>query len=89
MPDGDSTAPANASQTPVYRGSWKLRRRVVFCTLAFCAAEITYLTAWASDTALHQQIAIALIGLAGGTIGSYVFGAVWDDHSIRRAETNQ
>ena len=69
---------------PVYKGSWKNRRVVVFCTLAYCAVVVLYLAIHGSDTALHQQIAIALVGLAGGTIGSYVFGAVWDDHSIRK-----
>ena len=28
---------------------------------------------------LAQQIALGLIGLAGATVGAYVFGAVWDD----------
>lgn len=68
----------------VYRGSWKIRRRIIYGTLLYCAGVVLYLVVWGSDTALHQQIALALVGLAGAVIGSYVFGAVWDDHSIRR-----
>jgi hypothetical protein len=65
-------------------GSWKQRRRVVFGTLVFIAGELVYFTVWGTDTALHQQIAVALIALAGAVIGSYVFGAVWDDKNARR-----
>lgn len=70
---------------PVYVGSWKRRRRLIYLTLLYCAGHVSYLTVWASDTALHQQLAIALMGLAGTTLGFYVGGAVWDDHSIRKA----
>ena len=79
----DQTQPQTVT-SGIYKGSWKLRRRTIFCTLIFCAAETLYFTIWASDTALHQQIAVSIIALGGATIGSYVFGAVWDDHSIRR-----
>jgi DMSO reductase anchor subunit len=58
---------------------WRVRRRVVVATLLYCAALVLWLAAFAADTPLRQQIAIALVGLAGATIGSYVFGAVWDD----------
>lgn len=68
----------------IYKGSWTNRRRVVFLTLLYCAGMVLYLAVFGSDTAIHQQISIALIGLAAAVIGSYVFGAVWDDHSIRR-----
>lgn len=66
-----------------YIGSWKLRRRVVFGTLFYCAAMVTYLVIWGKDTSLNAQIGVALIGLAVMVIGSYVFGAVWDDKNIR------
>lgn len=73
----------------IYKGSWRNRRIVVFLTLFYCGGMVFYLAVFGSDTALHQQIAIALVGLAAAVIGSYVFGAVWDDHSIRRAEGGQ
>ena len=80
--DGD--APDKPAASSVYVGSWKFRRRVIFGTLSFCGANVAYLTVAGTDTVLHQQIALALTGLAATVIGSYVFGAVWDDHSIRR-----
>lgn len=64
---------------------WKIRRKVIFSTLMFCAAEVGYLTFAGQDTQLHQAIATSLILLAGSVIGSYVFGAVWDDNNARKA----
>lgn len=61
--------------------SWKLRRRIIYGTLFFCAGEVLYLTVWGSDTDLHSTIANGLILLAASVIGSYVFGAVWDDRN--------
>lgn len=60
-------------------GSWKNRRRVIFSALIYIAIAIGYLIFRGEDTGLHQDIASGLILLAGGIIGSYVFGAVWDD----------
>lgn len=62
--------------------SWRIRRRVIFCTLIFCAAEIVYLTLWADSTDLAETIANGVLILAGSVIGSYVFGAVWDDRNV-------
>lgn len=58
---------------------WKIRRRIVSITLVFCALSITYLMLKGQDTQLHQAIANGLILLAGSVIGSYIFGATWDD----------
>lgn len=63
----------------IQRGTWKNRRRVIFSTLMYCAGSITYLLGWGQDTGLHQDIASGLILLVASVIGSYVFGAVWDD----------
>lgn len=81
---GGEPAASTTTTTVPYMGSWKLRRRVIFGTLAYCALHVSYLTFWAGDTVLRQQIAIALTGLAAATVGSYVFGAVYDDRNIRR-----
>ena len=62
--------------------SWKYRRRVVFGTLIFCALAITWLVVRGEDIRLHETIAIGLIGLAVSVIGSYVFGAAWDDRNV-------
>lgn len=60
-------------------GRWKVRRRIVVMTLSFCAGCVLYLMLKGSDTELHQAIANGLILLSGSVIGSYVFGATWDD----------
>lgn len=61
------------------RQRWTIRRRVVNLTLAFCAACILYLIIAGEDTRLHETIASGLILLSGSVIGSYIFGATWDD----------
>lgn len=63
--------------------NWKFRRRVVFSTLAFCALAVGYLIVKGNDqSTLQWNIAMGLIILAASVIGSYVFGAVWDDKII-------
>jgi len=64
------------------RPSWKHRRRVVFGALIFCALAITWLMIRGEDIRLHETIAVGLIGLAVSVIGSYVFGAAWDDRNV-------
>lgn len=63
---------------------WRRRRRVIHAVLIYCAGAVAYLVIFGTDTALHQQIGLALIGLAATTVGSYVFGATWDDHNVRK-----
>jgi hypothetical protein len=65
--------------------SWRIRRRIIFATLFFCAGEIIYLTAWGKDTGLSSTLANGAWILAGSVIGAYVFGAVWDDGNVLSA----
>lgn len=65
---------------------WRVRRNLIIAILVFCASEIVYLTIWGRDTELHRVIATSLILLAGSTIGTYVFGATWDNKNERDAE---
>lgn len=62
--------------------SWRIRRRIIIATLLFCAGEIVYLTLLGKDTSLEETIANGVLILAGSTVGSYVFGAVWDDRNV-------
>lgn len=64
------------------RPSWKIRRRLVIMTLIFCAGCIVYLLGWGQDTKVNETIALGVIGAAISTLGSYVFGAVWDDRNV-------
>lgn len=65
--------------------SWRIRRRIIIGTLLFCGGEIFYLTGWGKDTNLASTIATGVLLLAGSVIGSYVFGAAWDDRNFMDA----
>ena len=69
--------------------NWKVRRPLVLATLSFCAAQLTYLTVWGQDTGLAQTMAIGAYGLAGSTLGSYLFAATWDTKNIVMAARPQ
>lgn len=71
------------------RSSWAIRRRIIIATLIWCAMLVTYLAIWGRPTSLSEAIATNLLLLMGGVIGSYVFGAVWDDQSRRKTEVAQ
>jgi len=73
----------------ISRSSWAIRRRIIITTLLWCASLVTYLAVWGKPTSLSEAIATNLLLLMGGVIGSYVFGAVWDDQSKRKAEVAQ
>ncbi len=65
--------------------SWKIRRRLVNCTLLFCAMCVGKIVLWGGgDPATDQTALLALSALASTTIGAYVFGAVFDDNSVRK-----
>ncbi|WP_322893457.1 MULTISPECIES: hypothetical protein [unclassified Yoonia] len=59
--------------------SWRIRRRVIIATLVYSALGVGYLIIFGEDLRLHEAIANGLILLAGSVVGSYVFGAAWDD----------
>jgi hypothetical protein len=77
--------PAGHRERLFGNSNWDKRRRVIYLSLLFCAGNVQYLIVWGSDTALHQQVALALIALAVSVIGSYCFAAVWDDNNKRDA----
>lgn len=58
---------------------WRVRRRIIIGILLFCGLTVGYMVLKGEDTELNRTIASSLILLAGSTVGSYVFGAVWDD----------
>lgn len=64
--------------------NWRARRWVVFASLAYAALTVIYIVIKGEDSALYRDVAVALIGASVAIIGSYVFGAVWDDRSKRR-----
>lgn len=67
------------------RPSWKTRRLIIIVALLFCAFNIT----WTNIVGGDVSIATALIYAATGIIGTYVFGAAWDDNNFMKAQINQ
>ncbi len=68
---------------------WATRRRIIILTLIWAAGLITYLSVIGRPTSLNEAIATKLIFLMGGIIGSYVFGAVWEQNASRKADLAQ
>lgn len=48
-------------------------------TLLWCAGMVTYLAIFGRPTTLSETIANGCLLLMASVIGSYVFGAVWED----------
>lgn len=65
-------------------GSWRVRRRIVCLTLAFCAAVVGYSVSVGGDSRVLETAVLGAFALSGAVIGSYVFGAVWEDNTVAR-----
>jgi hypothetical protein len=68
---------------------WAVRRRIIIISLIWIAIVVSYLAVWGRPIALSDTIAMNLILLFGGIIGSYVFGAVWDKKNMLKADVTQ
>lgn len=64
--------------------SWTIRRRIVIATLLFCAFCVTYIMVIPGGKPVHEMIVMSCFGLALSVIGSYIFGAVWDDKNVMK-----
>lgn len=64
--------------------SWEVRRRIIIATLVFCAFCVTYIMIWGDQRPVMEVIVFSAFGLALSVIGSYIFGAVWDDKNIMK-----
>lgn len=69
--------------------SWKHRRRIIYATLIFSAAGVAYLILRGEDTRLHETLGSGLLMLSGSVVGSYVFGAAWDDLNASRSSRKE
>lgn len=61
------------------KASWIIRRRIIYSTLMFCAATAMYAVHQNTGSPTEGTAIMAAFGLAATVIGSYIFGAVWDD----------
>jgi hypothetical protein len=64
---------------------WTIRRRIVALSLLFCAGVIVHSMIWQDSESIAEVVITNAFWSAGAIIGSYVFGAVWDDQNHRRA----
>lgn len=65
--------------------SWRIRRAIIIGTIVWCVAMVTYLAVWGRDINLSETTVNGCLLLMASVIGSYVFGAVWDDRNRDRA----
>lgn len=65
--------------------SWRIRRAIIIGTIIWCVAMVTYLAVWGRDINLSETTVNGCLLLMASVIGSYVFGAVWDDRNKDRA----
>ncbi len=72
------------------RDNWPIRRRWMFRVLLWAMANAQGIIMAAiagyisSSNSILEQALIALLTLIAAIIGSYVFGAIWDDKNKRR-----
>lgn len=68
---------------------WAVRRRIIIIALIWSGGLVTYLAIWGRPIVLSDTVAMNLILLIGGIIGSYVFGAVWEKNTQVKADIAQ
>lgn len=68
----------------LYLDNWPRRRRWMIVMLTWLMANAQYLIIWGKDNALHQNALVTILGAIVAIIGSYVFGATWDDREKRK-----
>lgn len=85
-----TVATTTGSATIVSAGAntdaWKYRRRFMLAITAFCMAVIVLCIFYAKDT-LGEIIVGSAFATLTSIFGFYVCGAVWDDSSIRKNNT--
>jgi hypothetical protein len=68
----------------LFLDNWPKRRRWMQVILAWALANAQYIIIWGRDSGLHENALIALLTLIASILGTYVFGATWDDRDKRR-----
>lgn len=64
--------------------SWKLRRRFMFAVSGFCMLVIGYILFRNLDTGPADTAMTMAFFTLGGIVGTYVFGATWEDVATKR-----
>lgn len=72
---------------------WAVRRRIIILSMLWEAILFTAIAIVAmlrvNTNPLLDTIIINVASLFGGTLGSYIFGAVWDRKNERKADVAQ
>lgn len=79
----------HSPKNPHGQFEWLRRRRLIYATLAYCFASQTAVliaSLFGFEGTLLNTITVSNYGLAGSMLGSYIFGAAWDDKNAREAE---
>lgn len=58
---------------------WRIRRNYMFVVSAFCMVTIAYALLSHQDTRVAETAVTFAFLTLGGTVGTYVFGATWED----------
>lgn len=64
--------------------SWTLRRRFMFAVSAFCMLVVGYILVMRLDTGPADTAMTMAFFTLIGIVGSYVFGATWEDVATKR-----
>lgn len=72
---------------------WRRRYQFMKWTLFFCGANVQAIIVYSvvygvKENSILVQLGLSLIFAGAGIIGAYVFGATWDDKSMRDAIAN-
>ena len=67
---------------------WNFRRKLVLTTLSFCGGMVGYITVYGhTNEVIGSTIVGGCFTLATAVIGSYIFGAVWNDKRENNARS--
>jgi hypothetical protein len=64
--------------------NWPRRRRWMKIVLIWAMGNAQYILIFGKDSGLFMNAFLGLLTLIAAIIGSYVFGAIWDDTDKRR-----
>lgn len=67
-------------------GSWRIRRLFMFIISAFCVGAVSYVLLNGSTGEVAETAVTMSFFTLMSIVGSYVFGAVWDDNNARSAK---
>ena len=60
-------------------GSWRIRRKFMFAVSLFCVLVISYCLFYNLETRVAETAVTMSFVTLLGIVGSYVFGATWQD----------